>query len=425
VNDDFYGDPMGVTRRRFLAATGFALAGAAVGSPGAPPADLRAAMARHVRSGFIPGAVAGIWSGEKEEVAVLGSVIYGGAPMQRNTIFRIASTTKMMTAAAAMMLVDDGRVHLDEPVDRILPELASRRVLKRIDASLDDTEAARRSITLRDLLTLRLGLGAFIAPPHSYPIQDAMAAIGTGPAPFAQDQDEYMRRLGTLPLAAQPGTQWLYHTGMDVAGILVSRVSGKPLAQFMNERLFGPLGLKDTGFYLPAGGATRLAGLYKADPADGKVVPVEDAWTEFSAPPAFESGAGAGGLVSTLDDVRAFCAMMLNKGMANGSRVLSEASIREMTRNQLTPAQCTGQNTDIFFDHSSGWGLGMAVALRRNKAWLTPGRFGWDGGYGVSIYADPATRRIGILLTQRMMDSPIWPVTYQDFWTAAYRGRSA
>jgi CubicO group peptidase (beta-lactamase class C family) len=208
-----------------------------------------------------------------------------------------------------------------------------------------------------------------------------------------------MRRLGALPLMYQPGERWLYNTSCDVLGVLIARVSGKTFETSLRERVFDPLGMKDTAFSVPASKLDRLPDMYQFN-QDSKNFDVFDSAqnSEYSRPPAFESGAG--GLVSTVDDYYAFCRMLLNKGMWGRERLLSQASIESMTIDQLTPAQ--KQGTGIFFGNHSSWGFGMAVNIHRGKLWNVPGRFGWDRGFGTSAYSDPKNDFIGILMTQTL-----------------------
>jgi CubicO group peptidase (beta-lactamase class C family) len=387
-------------------------------------ADLRVTMAGYVERGDVPGIVTLIGLGDEIHVDTVGTkTVDGRDPMRRDTIFRVASITKPITAAATMMLVDDGKLRLDDSVEPWLPELANRKVLRRIDSRLDDTVPAKRSITVRDLLTFCFGFGSVMAPPGTYPIQQPIRdghLGGDGPPHplLTPGTDEWMRRLGALPLMYQPGERWTYNTGCDVLGVLVARVSGGSFEAFLRERVFGPLGMKDTAFSVPASKLDRLPGCYRFS-HDSKMFEVFDSSenSEWSRPPVFESGAG--GLVSTADDYFAFCRMMLNKGVWGRARLLSEASIESMTRGQLMPQQKTG--ADIFFGNHSSWGFGMAVNIHREKPWTVPGRFGWDGGFGTSAYSDPTNDFIGILLTQRLMDSPEPPPVFEDFWTHAYR----
>ena len=382
---------------------------------------MRKVMAGHVERGDVPGLVWAVSRNGETHVEAAGKLAFDGAePMRRDSIFRIASLTKPITATAAMVLVEESRLRLDDPVDKWLPELANRKVLKAIDGALTYTVPASRPITLRDLLTLRFGLGAIMVYPIRYPIQHAMEEADVAPSAdiFSGSPDDYMKRIGSLPLIHQPGEGWLYHTGLDVAGVLISRAAGQPLSVFMQERIFGPLGMKDTGFSVPADKVDRLATAYSRDFASGKFnVYYEAKGGLFTRPAAFESGGG--GLVSTADDYLAFQHMMLGKGKLGNQRILSRASVELMTTDQLSDEQKS--SAGIFFNGNSGWGLGMSVALKRDNLWMTPGRFGWDGGYGTSGYADPANDLAGILLTQRLMDSPQAPPHYVDFWTSAYQ----
>jgi len=385
---------------------------------------IRAVMSGYVDRGEIPGLVTLVARRDELHVEAVGTrALNGSDPMQRDTIFRIASLTKPIAAAAAMILVEECRLRLDEPVDRWLPELAGRRVLRRIDAELDDTVPARRSITLRDLLTQRLGIGSVMAPPGTYPIQRAMAELcigGDGPPKPAltPPTDEWIRRLGSLPLLHHPGDQWCYHIGMDVVGVLVARASGGSFGEFLQERVFAPLGMRDTGFYVPPGKRQRFPECY-ASAADGPGLALYDGIEDslWGQTPPFESGGG--GLVSTVDDYHAFCRMLLNKGRHGGERILSRASVELMTTDQLTQEQRDAN--PIFFEGNSGWGFGMGVGTRRDDLATVPGRFGWTGGVGTSAYSDPQEDLIGILMTQRLLDTPQPPTVLTDFWTTTYQ----
>jgi CubicO group peptidase (beta-lactamase class C family) len=383
---------------------------------------LHDALAVHVSSTGVPGVVALVSRrGETHAVTLGQRSLDSDAPMTRDTIFRIASMTKPVTAAAAMILVEQCRLRLDEPVDAFLPELASRRVLKNIESPLDDTVPARRSITLRDLLTFTFGLGAIMVWPPKHPIQTAMQEAGVAPNPClaAVSADEYMKRIGSLPLAYQPGERWLYHTGSEVLGVLIARAAGQSLSAFMHDHLFGPLGMHDTGFQVPADKVGRLASNYMTDPKDRtKLAFFDDARdSRWGRPPAFESGGG--GLVSTVDDYLAFQHMLLNKGRHRGARILSRPSVGLMMTDQLNAAQ--KQGTELFFGDSASWGFGGAVITRRTDLWASPGRYGWDGGYGSSAHLDPTEDLAGILMTTRMMESPQPPRVFGDFWTSAYQ----
>jgi CubicO group peptidase (beta-lactamase class C family) len=353
--------------------------------------------------------------------------------MQRNTIFRLASMTKPITAVAAMILVEECKIRLDDPVDIWLPELKDRKVLRTIDSPLDDTVAAKRRITLRDLLTFRCGYGevGFISP--TSPLQKAMIdlqlPLSTWPLTFTAD--DFMRRLENLPLAFQPGERWLYHMGAEILGVLIARVTGKSLRSFLRESIFEPLEMIDTDFYVPETKINRLPTCYGTNfpmvdyvPAVSAAIPeivVLDAALggNYSRPPVFESGAG--GLVSTADDLLVFSKMMLNGGVYHKERILSRPSIELMTMDHITAEQ---KSLSPFFPNfwdTFGWGLGLSVVTRRNELGNTPGSFGWDGAFGTSWYVDPKENLIGILLTQRRPDILAISPFIQDFWTSVYQ----
>lgn len=385
---------------------------------------LRTTLHGHVERRDMPGLVALISRHGETHVETFGNHGFDGAasrePMRRDTIFRIASMTKPVAAVAALILVEEGRLRLDDPVDRWLPELAGRRVLRAVDSALDDTVPARRAITLRDLLTFRWGFGMLMASPDQLPIQRAIvdAGLAAGPNPLRIGADEYLRRLGELPLIYQPGSAWLYHHGSDVLGFLVARVSGRAFGDFLRERIFDPLDMRDTGFAIDAGKLARLPPSYVKDAhGDGLVLHDDPAGSRWLRPAA-ESGGG--GLLSTVDDYHAFLRMLLDKGKRSGGpRILARPSVELMTTDQLLPEQRV--NHSMFLGAGAGWGLGVGIALHRESIYTTPGRFGWDGGVGTSAYADPAEDAIGVLMTQRMMDSPAPPVVYADFWTGMYQ----
>ncbi|MEU4324243.1 serine hydrolase domain-containing protein [Nonomuraea dietziae] len=385
---------------------------------------MRDVLSGHVESGAVPGLVALVSRGDDTHVEAMGTMHAGGAePMRRDTIFRMASLTKPVVAAGVMILVEECRLRLDDPVDEWLPELADRRVLARIDAPLDETVPAARPITVRDLLTFTFGFGVVLAAPDTYPIQTAIRELGLDTTSPDFGPQEWIRRLGTLPLMRQPGELWQYHVGSDVLGVLVGRVSGQSLEEFLRERLFTPLGMEDTGFHVPADQIHRLPTSYAHNPETGELVVWDEAaGGKYSRPPAFQ--AGGDGLVSTVDDYHAFYRMLLGKGTLGGERVLSRASVELMTMDHLTPGQKVEK--DAFGDHfgrHGGFGFGMAVRTQRRDL-ASPGQFGWDGGLGTTAYADPAEGLTGILLTQSAMDSAHTPRLHRDFWTTAYQATS-
>ncbi|HYL30421.1 MAG TPA: serine hydrolase domain-containing protein [Gemmatimonadales bacterium] len=386
-------------------------------------ARMHGALRRHVTSGQTSGLVALVHQRGREHVETIGTMAFDSTvPMRRDTIFRLASTTKPITAVGAMILVEECRLRLDDPVDEWLPELRDRRVLRTLESPLDDTVPARRPITLRDLLTFRSGYGEVFFLSPQCPMQQALAEARLPLAewPFAGTPDEFMKRLGGLPLVCQPGERWLYHMSAEILGVLIARVSGTSLGAFLHERIFEPLGMTDTGFQVPEAKLDRLPACYGADMATGKLVVLEEARGGYAArPPVFESGAG--GLVSTVDDLVAFGRMMLVKGAYGGARVLSRPSIELMTRDHLTPEQKAVSPFFENFWNTYGWGLGLGVVTARNDIAAAPGRFGWDGAFGTSWHVDPKEELVGVLMTQRRPDRLALSPLVLDFWTSAYQ----
>ncbi|MEV8536679.1 serine hydrolase domain-containing protein [Streptomyces sp. NPDC051211] len=390
---------------------------------------VREVLERHVESGKIPGLVALVGRGDETHVEAIGTMRHdGGAPMRRDTIFRMASTSKPVAMAAAMILLDECRLRLDDPVDPWLPELADRQVLKRIDGPLDDTVPARRPITVRDVLTSTFGLGmdmtALGTPIMNTVFQQGLTPNLPEPMP---EPDEWMRRLGALPLMHQPGERWQYHISHDLLGVLVARVTNQSYEAFLRERIFGPLGMKDTGFHVPADKIDRLPPLYAPDPQTGEFMVWDEAeGGRHSEPPAFQGGGG--GLVSTADDYHAYFRMLLNDGMHGTERILSRPAVRLMTTNRLTPEQQAARhamavnNVHVSYGQGQhgGWGFGMAVRTYRGD-YAPIGQFGWDGGSGTSTYADPDHRLTGILLTQVGTSVPDPVRLIHDFWTTLYQ----
>ena len=343
-------------------------------------------------------------------------------PLRRDAIFRIASLTKPIAAAGAMVLVDDGALSVSDPVEKFLPELAGRRVLRSLECALDDTVPAQRPITVEDLLTFRLGFGSIMARPGTYPVQEAEAELGLmtlgppwPPPPFGPD--EWIGRFATLPLMDQPGTTWRYNTGAQVLGVLLERASGQTLEDFLRARVFAPLGMTDTSFSVPEDKQHRFTTAYFPDVSTGALTlmdpPVGGWWNQ---PPAM--GNAAGMLVSTLDDYWAFVSMLLAGGRHEGVQLLSPRSVADMTRDHLTAAQRAA--APPFLDAGTGWGYCMAAPAPGRGERPVPYGFGWNGGTGTAWTSDPETGLTGILLTQRAMTSPEPPAVFVDFWDAAY-----
>jgi CubicO group peptidase (beta-lactamase class C family) len=390
-------------------------------------AHLHEKLAALVERSEVPGLVALVAAGDDVHVEVAGHpALEDRAPLRRDAIFRIASLSKPIGAAGALALVDDGVVSLDDPVETYLPELSNRRVLRSLESTLDQTVPAERSITVEDLLTFRLGFGAIMAPPGTYPIQDAeaelqLATLGPPWPPPPFDSDEWIRRFATLPLMDQPGTVWRYNTGMQVMGVVIERAAGQPLEQFLRTRIFDPLGMDDTAFSVPPEKQPRLTTAYFPDVGTGTLslldLPSGGWWNE---PPGAPNLAGM--LVSTIDDFWAFVSMLLADGRHGTERVLSQASVTAMTHDRLTDVQ---RESARLFLGQGGWGYGVTTPGPLSGDPPVPWGFGWDGGTGTTWRSDPVRDLTGILFTQRAMTSPEPPRHFTEFWAAAYDARQA
>src|SRR4051794_18341331 len=365
----------------------------------------------HVGDDKVPGLVALVAQGEDVDVVTGGTLSIGGMPVARNSLFRIASTTKPITAAATLALVGEGLLSIDEPVERLLPELANPRVLRRMDGPLDDTVPAERAITVRDLLTFTFGFGMameMFAASSPWPIVAAtqelkLATIGPPQPAGPPDPDTWIKGLGSLPLITQPGERWLYNTGAAVLGVLCARAAGVPYDDVLRTRIFEPLGMRDTAFH--TADTYRLATSYVPTPGGLQVWDPPDG--QWSAPPAFPDGAA--GLVSTVDDLLAFARMLLR----GGDPVLTADLVAEMTRDQVTEQQ--KHLGDAFLD-GRGWGFCQAVVTQGPRA----GSYGWAGGLGSSWHVDPRRDLTVIVLTQRMFESATPPQVHVDLQDAAY-----
>jgi len=364
---------------------------------------IQAAVAR----GDAPGVVAAVSRGDETEVAAAGVMAVGGPPMRADTLFRITSMTKPVTAAVVLGMAEDGLLHLDEPAGRLLPELAGRRVLRRPDGPLTDTIAAERPVTIRDLLTFTWGFGmqgAMFTGPEPWPIVTAaaereLASFGPPQPGTTPDPDTWMARLAELPLLAQPGERWLYSVGSQVLGVLAARAGGASLEDVMRARVLGPLGMRDTTFH--AADTTRLATAYER--RDGELVVSDPPDGQWAAPPRFPDGSG--GLVSTAADMLAF-GQMLRRG---GDPVLQAGTVAEMTRDQLTPGQRGNVWPGFSFLEGRGWGYGVSV--------LDDGRYGWDGGFGTA-WSNVGDLTV-VVLTQRGADETGMPPVCEDVLRAA------
>ncbi|GIJ46244.1 serine hydrolase [Virgisporangium aliadipatigenens] len=379
---------------------------------------LREFLQRQVDSGFVPGVTAVLARHGDTYAETIGTLAFEGAGAQRHmagdTICRMGSMSKPIVAACAMTLIEDCTLRLDEPVDALLPELADMSVLVDPDGPLDRTVPANRPITVRDLLDGTLGTGMVPAEPGTVPIADALATVRrTTP-------DEWLRRLGALPLVHQPGERWMYDTAADLTGVLIARATGTSVEVALRERICAPLGMRDTTFSVNAESLGRLATAYDRDTtATGEPV-VEDAPDgRYSGPPAFESGGG--GLVSTAEDYLTFAQALLAGGTYRGERVLSRPAVALMTSDQLTAEQRAVSGFWPGYFDALGWGYGMSVRTRRTHLGPSVGSYGWNGFYGTIWWNDPVEDLTALLVMQRAHASdPRLPLT-QDFWTLVYQ----
>ncbi|MFF7469988.1 serine hydrolase [Streptomyces sp. NPDC008092] len=373
---------------------------------------LHATLSRHVEAGTVPGAVGLVARGDDVEVVAVGHTdVEGSAPMARDSVFRIASVTKPVTAAAVLMLVDEGRIGLGDPVADWLPELAKPMVVRTPAGPVDDVVPAVRPVTVEDLLSFRAGWG--LPDDFSLPAAQALFAVQDHGIPFRDwpDPDTWLGLLAQVPMLHQPGEAWLYGTASALQGILVARVSGRSLPGFLAERIFEPLGMRDTAFEVPASKRHRFTSAY-APAADGTLRLTDTPDGAYSGLPRFPSGGG--GLVSTADDWLAFGRLLLNAGAApDGRRLLSATSVSRMTTNHLTAAQ---RERAALFLEGQGWGYGGSVDVAPADPWSVPGRYGWVGGTGTTAHLVPATGTVTVLLTQTAMTGPTPTPLMRDFW---------
>jgi CubicO group peptidase (beta-lactamase class C family) len=371
--------------------------------------DVEQVVAAAVAAGEVPGAA---WRVERDgEVArgAAGTHTPGGAdPVAPDTVFRLASVTKPVVAVAAVALVEDGTLGLDEPVGRWLPELAAPRVLADPADPAAGTVPARRPITVRDVLTLRLGTGLDFTVPWPSPTVAALGEAGLPAGPpqpqAAPPPDEWLRRLASVPLSHQPGERWLYHVGSSVLGVLVARAAGRPLPEVLAARVLDPLGMRSTGFGVPDGARDRLGPHWTPPDGSGTRQPYDPADGQWSRPPAFPDGGD--GLVSTVDDLAALGRALLT----GGAPVLRPDTVRAMLTEQAGPVD----------DEGGGWGLGLGVRRADEPGGRHAGSAGWDGGLGASWWIDPVTGTTAVLLTNQLWASPAPPPVFTAFRAAAF-----
>ena len=365
-------------------------------------ATVRSALQGFVDRGELSGVVTlASLNGEVVDTSAIGwSDIESRTPMRPDTLFRIASMTKPVTSVAALMLMEEGRIALDEPITRWAPELADLVVLRVPAGPLHDTEPARRAITFEDLLTHRSGVA--YAPFSEGPIKQAYEAALGDPGMNRMSADAWLAALGTLPLACQPGERFHYGHSSDVLGFLIGRVEGRPFRQVLLDRIFAPLGMTDTDFWLPESKRGRLASLYAYEEGTAGLskVPLE----LYDEPPAYTPGGG--GLISSAADYHRFARMLLNGGVLDGVRLLRPETVRLMQTNRLTDAQRQVPFVGMDLWTKSGFGLGVAIAedlVDNPYSCGAQGSITWPGVFGTWWQADPVNDLIMIYLIQHQV----------------------
>lgn len=386
--------------------------------PGFDPvrlAQLDATLRGYVERGELPGASVLIArNGRIEHLANFGRAdLETSTPMAADTILRIYSMSKPVTAAAVMAAVEDGDFALDDPVARHVPELAGVQVYAGADQDGARTVPATREMTIEDLLmhtagfTMSFQIGTPVARLYQQAGLQSATWFLDGTIP---DLGAFAERLGSLPLAHQPGQRWHYGLGMDVAALVIERTSGQRFDQFLKARILDPLMMSDTGFSVPTAAQARFASLYARRP-DGGLVPVETPTrSPFLQPPAVATGSGA--LVSTLLDYFRFAQMLCNGGELDGTRVLSQASVDLMLANHLRPDQIgqLAEATGFGFGGTGtqvGFGYGGAVTIADERP--DAGAYMWGGAASTTFFIDRGNGVVAILMTQ-LMPSGTYPL---------------
>jgi CubicO group peptidase (beta-lactamase class C family) len=372
--------------------------------------QLQEVLQKPVDNGELAGAAAAVWRDGAIQTAFAGwRDIESQLPIERDTIFRIASMTKPITSVAALMLVDEGRIALSDPISEYAPEFSRMRVLRSPDGPLEETDDGARPITVEDLPTHRSGLtyGDFHRGPIARAYREALGGdIDSDVAP-----DDWIRRLAKLPLIGQPGSAMYYGRSTDLLGLLIARIEGTSLGTVLEQRIFEPLGMKDTGFFVPQQKRDRRASAYGFDD-QGRLIK-RIAWGGVVVPErpqdmAYESGGP--GLWSTIDDYMKFARLFLGDGVVEGVRLLRPKTLSMMMSNQLTDAQ--RENSRLLgrkpFAVGCGFGLGVSVVLKTDKADLmrrgSVGTVSWPGAFGGWWQADPNDTSVFIFLAHNMVE---------------------
>jgi len=411
--------------RLLAGALGMAIAGGAVAQPRAtvhakPPTPAADAVAE--RHGFSP---AKLWSlrqfmqKQVDEGQIAGGVtllarhgrivsvdafgyrdLTAGDPMRPDTIFRIRSETKPITGVAMMMLYDEGLWSLDDPVTKFVPQFANLQVVSGVDAEGKPMlEPVSRPATMRELMTHTAGFAYGLA--EDGPADTAYLRAGVLQSSSLQ---EMIDRISALPLYSQPGVRWRYSAATDIQGYIIEKLTGMSLAEFMQNRIFGPLGMKDTGFFVPPDKLGRLATLYDIDPATGRLAPAPDRIDDVTLAPGMASGGG--GLYSTAEDYARFAQMILNHGELNGVRLLRPETVTLMRSNHLPPSFSVTSNGIRPSPLGAGVGFGLDMAVVTDPAVghqpVGKGTVSWGGSSGTWFWIDPTNDLFFIGMIQRL-----------------------
>jgi len=387
-----------------------------VGLSSAGMARLTHHIQAYVDAGKLPGAISMVQRRGK----VVHFQTYGrrdveaGTPVEPETIFRIYSMTKPIVSVAMMMLYEEGRFHLDDPISKFIPGFKEAKVHIRPGITGAEYAPAKPAVTFHHLLTHTAGLsyGWFEDSPveELYRKADVLHSDNT--------LEEFIHQLSKIPLLYQPGTAWRYSVAVDVLGYLVQVISGKPFADFLEERIFKPLGMVDTGFYVPQSKLNRFSAVYEPVAGGGIKVMDAPATSDFLKPMRFPSGGG--GLVSTAPDYLRFAQMLLNRGELDGTRLISPKTVELMTMNHI-PASLLPLQIGEWVLNGYGFGLGVNVVLNPAQAGMigTVGAFGWGGAANTEFWVDPQEQLIGILMNQ-FMPRDTYPVI-NDFRVLTYQ----
>ena len=376
---------------------------------------IRTAMGRYVDEGKLAGILTVVARrGQIAHFETCGMMdVEAGKPMQPDTIFRIYSMSKPITSVAVMMLYEEGDFHLTDPISRYIPEFEETKVfVEKTETGLELADL-ERPVTIRDLLTHTSGLAYGIGDPSYVDALYEKQIWEVGRQRPETTLEEMVWRIAALPLAHQPGSAWRYSMATDVLGYLVQVVSGMPFEAYLQQRIFEPLGMVDTDFYVPQGKGERFAALY--GPAKGGGLERLDVQGVMAFDKPTRRPSGGGGLVSTASDYMRFSQMLLNKGELDGTRLLGRKTVELMTMNHLPDGLHPSE------DQSAGFGLGFSVVtdVARSQSLGSVGRYGWGGAANTRFWIDPQEEMIGLLMLQ-FMPGGYYPVA-EDFNVAVYQ----